>query len=532
MAVDLSRRAYRAQRWAARGALLAAALAVVFPLLYGGLQGLVLLLCGAVGLALSAAALWWTLTLRGPLRWVAALVAVCVPAAVIALYAALLFWALPVSLALWALAVWSGRFALRGTGSEQRERQRERRMPLPRRAVLIMNPRSGGGKVGRYRLREKAERLGARVVLLDPEKENDVTAMAREAVTGGADLLGAAGGDGTQALVAAVAAEHDIPFLVISAGTRNHFALDLGLDRGDPAACLNALSDGVELRVDLGFAGDQPFVNNASFGAYASIVQSPAYRNDKIGTSLEMLPDLLTGQQGARLVAHVGDTSLDNPQAVLVSNNPYRTDDPFGLGRRERLDTGVLGVLGVKVESAVDAAALLLDPSRGRLHQSDRTRGPHRGRPHGDRGRGRRGGPAVARARPLPYRARRTARPRPAQAAGVTQRPRLNWRRLRKLAATVGRTAAPSRFRHHPEIPRPPGRAGALPRALGPVRRVESEARDGIRPAGVSEDWCVQPQGGGGRRRDGGPPAHGAASARAKPRVGEEPRRHGGVGNR
>ncbi|MFC5957171.1 diacylglycerol/lipid kinase family protein [Streptomyces pratens] len=462
MAVDLSRRAYRAQRWAARVALVAAALAVVVPLLYGGLQGLVLLLCGAVGLALSAAALWWTLTLRGPLRWVAALVAVCVPVAVVALYAALLFWALPVSLALWALAVWSGRFALRGTESERlRERQRERRAPSPRRAVLIMNPRSGGGKVGRYRLREKAERLGARVLLLDPEKENDVTAMARESVAGGADLLGAAGGDGTQALVAAVAAEHDIPFLVISAGTRNHFALDLGLDRGDPAACLDALTDGVELRVDLGFAGDQPFVNNASFGAYASIVQSPAYRDDKIGTSLEMLPDLLTGQQGARLVARAGDTTLDAPQAVLVSNNPYRTDDPFGLGRRERLDSGLLGVLGVKVEGPVDAAALLLDPSRGRLTiltspevliESDRVEIEA-------------GVDGEALLLPAPVRCRiapgalrvRVPRKRP----GVTQAPpRLNWRRLRKLAATVGRTAAPSRFRHHPEIPDVPGGQG------------------------------------------------------------------------
>ncbi|MFD3824775.1 diacylglycerol/lipid kinase family protein [Streptomyces sp. NPDC058625] len=455
MAVDLSRRAYRAQRWAARAALAAAALAVVIPLVYGGTRGLVVLLCGAVGLAVSAAALWWTLTLRGPLRWVAALVAVCVPAAVITVYAVILFWALPLSLALWVLAVWSGRFALRGTGSERlRERPGERRMPSPRRAVLIMNPRSGGGKVGRYRLREKAERLGARVVLLDPEKENDVTAMAREAVAGGADLLGAAGGDGTQALVAAVAAEHDVPFLVISAGTRNHFALDLGLDRGDPAACLDALTDGVELRVDLGFAGDQPFVNNASFGAYASIVQSPAYRDDKIGTSLELLPDLLTGQQGARLVAHVGDTALDNPQAVLVSNNPYRTDDPFGLGRRERLDTGVLGVLGVKVESAVDAAALLLDPSRGRLTNLTASEVLV----EGDRAEIEAGVDGEALLLPAPVRCRiasgalrvRVPRKRP----GVAQPPpRLNWRRLRKLAATVGRTAAPSRFRHHPDVP-------------------------------------------------------------------------------
>ncbi|MFI8207501.1 diacylglycerol/lipid kinase family protein [Streptomyces sp. NPDC085937] len=452
MAVDWSRRGCHAQRWAARGALLAAALAVAAPLVYGGLRGLLLLVCGVAGLALSAAALWWTLTLRGPLRWGAALVAVCVPAGLLTLFAVTLFWALLVSLALWGLAVWSGRYALRGTGGHTPVR--ERRLPPPRKPVLIMNPRSGGGKVGRFRLREKAERLGARVVLLEPGEQHDVTELARAAVADGADLLGAAGGDGTQALVAAVAAEHGVPFLVISAGTRNHFALDLGLDRSDPAACLDALTDGVEIRVDLGFAGDQPFVNNASFGAYAAIVQSPAYRDDKLGTSLEMLPDLLTGQQGPRLVARAGDTTLTAPQAVLVSNNPYRTGDPFGLGRRERLDSGTLGVLGVRVEGAISAAALLLNPDPAGLTvltapevviEADREEieagvdGEAMMLP----------APVCCRTAPGALRVR-VPRRRPGVAPAP---PKLDWRRLRKLAATVGRTAAPSR-RHRPHAGR------------------------------------------------------------------------------
>ena len=423
----------------------AAALAVLVPLGYDGLAGVLLLVCGAAGLAVASAAAWWTLTLRGPLRWAAGVLVLAVPAAIVALFAATLLWALPVSLALWGVAVWSGRYALRGTGSH-RVRTKEYRTPPPQRPFLIMNPRSGGGKVDRFGLKEKAERLGARVVLLDPDERQDITALARAAVAEGADLLGAAGGDGTQALVAAVAAEHGMPFLVISAGTRNHFALDLGLDRDDPGACLDALSDGVELRVDLGFAGDRPFVNNASFGAYAAIVQSPSYRGDKIGTSLELLPDLLTGQQGARLTAKAGDTTLDSPQAVLVSNNPYRTGDPFGFGRRDRLDTGALGVLGVRVDGAADAAALLLDPEPAALTvltarevvvEAD--------------------GPEVqvgldgeALVLPSPVHCRiapgaltvRVPRKRP----GVMQRqPRLDWRRLRKLAATVGRTAAPRR---------------------------------------------------------------------------------------
>ncbi|WP_217215174.1 diacylglycerol kinase family protein [Streptomyces sp. AC550_RSS872] len=443
MALDLSGRAYRAQRWAARTALAAAGLAVLVPLAYGGVGGVLLLVAGVAGLGLSAVAVWWTLALRGPLRWAAAVVAVALPAALVALFAATLFWALLASVALWAVAVWSGRYALRGTGSARVRVMRERKASPPRRPYLIMNPRSGGGKVVRFALQEKAERLGARVILLDPDEHQDVTALARKAVDEGADLLGVAGGDGTQALVAAVAAAYDIPFLVISAGTRNHFAMDLGLDREDPSSCLDALTDGVELRVDLGYAGGRPFVNNASFGAYAAIVQSPGYRDDKIGTSLQLLPDLLTRQQGARLTAHAADRTLDAPHAVLVSNNPYRTDDPFGLGRRDRLDAAVLGVLGIRVDSAAEAAGLLLDPAPGGLTILTA--------PHvvveADRPEIEAGIDGEALVLPTPVHCRiapgalrvRVPRKRPGTPQPV---PRLDWRRLRKLAATVGRTAA------------------------------------------------------------------------------------------
>lgn len=442
MALDLSGRAYRAQRWAARTALAAAGLAVLVPLAYDGVGGVLLLVAGAAGLGLSAVAVWWTLSLRGPLRWAAAVVAVALPAALVALFAATLFWALVASVALWAVAVWSGRYALRGTGSSRVRVMRERKAPPPERPYLIMNPRSGGGKVVRFALQEKAERLGARVILLDPDEHQDVTALARKAVDEGADLLGVAGGDGTQALVAAVAAAYDIPFLVISAGTRNHFAMDLGLDREDPAGCLDALTDGVELRVDLGYAGGRPFVNNASFGAYAAIVQSPGYRDDKIGTSLELLPDLLTRQQGARLTARVADRILDAPHAVLVSNNPYRTDDPFGLGRRDRLDAAVLGVLGIRVDSAAEAAGLLLDPAPGGLTILTSPEVVV----EADRAEIEAGLDGEALVLPTPVHCRiapgalrvRVPRKRPGTPQPV---PRLDWRRLRKLAATVGRTA-------------------------------------------------------------------------------------------
>nr|BFE73102.1 diacylglycerol kinase family protein [Actinoplanes digitatis] len=228
-----------------------------------------------------------------------------------------------------------------------------------KRPFLIMNPRSGGGKVTRFGLKEKAEAMGAEVALLDGPGTVDVAVLARDAVARGADLLGVAGGDGTQALVAGIAAEHDLPFLVVSAGTRNHFALDLGLDREDPATCLKGLTDGVEMRVDLGRIGDRTFVNNASFGAYAEIVQSPEYRDDKTRTTLRLLPDELAGHRGARLTARIADVTIEGPQAVLVSNDPYGSTDLAGLGRRARLDLGVLGLVAISVASARQAVGLL-----------------------------------------------------------------------------------------------------------------------------------------------------------------------------
>jgi diacylglycerol kinase family enzyme len=352
-------RATVVQRWLARLALVAAAAAVlVAPVVAGFRQSLALVLVGLAGLALTLAGVWWALTNRGLVRGLAIAVAVVAPLVVLVLYLGRgLLWVVLVALGLLVLAVAAGRAALRRDAIP--ERMREHEVPPPRRPFLIMNPRSGGGKVTRFGLKAKAEALGATVALLEGPGPVDVGELARQAVADGADLLGVAGGDGTQALVAGIAAEHNLPLLVISAGTRNHFALDLGLDRDDPSRCLDALRDGVELQVDLGFIGDRPFVNNASFGAYAAVVQSPAYRDDKTRTTLDQLPGLLVGQQGPRLVARAENVTVEGPQAVLVSNNQYGMGDIAGLGRRARLDRGTLGMFAVTVNSAAQAAGLL-----------------------------------------------------------------------------------------------------------------------------------------------------------------------------
>ncbi|WP_225804969.1 diacylglycerol kinase family protein, partial [Streptomyces sp. NK15101] len=352
-----------AARLLARLALLAAVGSLVVLLLAIGDGGLKVVGGGFLGLVLCAVGVWWFVSRRGVVRLLGALLAIAAPIGVLVLFVYDGLWLMALILALcWGAALACARAALR----RARPKRSMRAVPAlpPKRPVLIMNPKSGGGKVERFRLVERAEALGARVILLDPSAPADVAELARGAVAEGADLLGVAGGDGTQALVAAVAAEHDLPFLVVSAGTRNHFAMDLGLDRSDPSRCLDALTDGEELRIDLGDVAGRAFVNTVSFGVYADVVQHPEYRDDKAGTALSLMPDLL-GEGVRRLDARVDGTVLPAQQALLVSNNPYVSpDEVSGSGRRPSLDDGELGVLGIKVEDAAQAADLAVRGSQ------------------------------------------------------------------------------------------------------------------------------------------------------------------------
>ncbi|KAF0968767.1 diacylglycerol/lipid kinase family protein [Gordonia sp. YY1] len=347
------------RRWWARAAVAAVIVALLLPVTMSGLRALVLLLLVCIACAVViVVAIYWFLISRGAIRALAAVVAVIqLPLLAVFLIRERQLWVVIASGALVVVAIACARRALRPTRAQSLMPEHPA-TPVSR-PFLVMNPRSGGGKVGRFDLQRRAEELGAEVALLSGPEQVDVTELARDAVRRGADLLGVAGDDGTQALVAAVAAEQQVPFLVISAGTRNHFALDLGLDRRDPTRCLDALHDGIELHVDLGWINGRPFVNNASFGVYAEVVQSPQYRDDKTGTVLRMLPDLLGADSGPGLRARIGDDTVTGPQAILVSNGPYATNDLAGLGRRTRIDSGLLGVVTVSVADTRQAVGLL-----------------------------------------------------------------------------------------------------------------------------------------------------------------------------
>jgi diacylglycerol kinase family enzyme len=214
----------------------------------------------------------------------------------------------------------------------------------PARPVLFFNPKSGGGKAEKLDLATEAQARGIEAVELRPG--SDLAQLVRDAVQGGADGLAMAGGDGSQAIVAAMAAERDLPYACIPAGTRNHFALDLGVDREDVVGALDAFVGGGERRVDLAEVNGRVFVNNVSLGIYAEAVQRGGYREAKLKTILDTLPDVLGPDgKGADLRwTGPGGHSHSSGAAILVSNNLYRLGHAVGSGTRPSIDDGLLGV--------------------------------------------------------------------------------------------------------------------------------------------------------------------------------------------
>ncbi|HEV3320585.1 MAG TPA: diacylglycerol kinase family protein [Solirubrobacteraceae bacterium] len=318
----------------------------------------------AVGLVVVVSGtLWFALTRRGSRRAAGATLAGLAGAGLIVVLAThwqgvLVLVGLILLLAVFGLAA---RYALGRTKEAATHGEAVAFVPVEAAgsAVLIINLKSGGGKAERFDLAAAARRQGVEPIVL--QGGDDLLDLAEGAIERGAQVVGMAGGDGSQALVATVAARRDVAYVCVPAGTRNHFALDLGLNRDDVVGALDAFTDAVERRIDLARVNDRVFVNNASLGVYAKVVQSDAYRDAKLETWTRMLPDLLgPDAEPIDLEFTAPDGSLcDDAPLVLVSNNPYRLTSLAGAGTRARLDTGLLGVVAARVRTPADASKLV-----------------------------------------------------------------------------------------------------------------------------------------------------------------------------
>ena len=208
------------------------------------------------------------------------------------------------------------------------------------RGLLLINPRAGTESPTTEELRDEAQARGIDAHVLD--EGEDVAQLARDAEV---DVLGAAGGVGTVASVAAVAVERGLPLVAVPYGTRNHFARDLGLDREDPLAALAGF-EGEERRVDVGCAGERRFLNNVSLGLYASLVHRREHHRRRrlalaglraLWLSLRRRPGIWASIDGEPVKARI----------VLVANNAYELS-LFSIGERERLDEGRLHLYAAK----------------------------------------------------------------------------------------------------------------------------------------------------------------------------------------
>jgi diacylglycerol kinase family enzyme len=340
-------------------ASLVGAAAVLVVATVADLGAMLVMLAGLLVVILGS---WHMLTRRGSLRLAAVGLALAGLALMVGglVYADLSGGWTAAVLILMLLSVGTSRYAFRVNERGRIALHEQAVAASTRHPVLIMNLKSGGGKAERFHLVDECRKRGIEPIVLGVD--DDLLFLAEDAVARGADILGMAGGDGSQALVASVAARHGLPYVVVPAGTRNHFALDLGLDRDAVVGALDAFADGVERPVDLATVNGRIFVNNATLGLYAKIVQSPEYRNAKRQTAAAMLPDLL-GPDAPGLDLHFtgpDGTERTTSDVIMVSNNPYELHRFSGRGTRKRLDRGLLGIASASIDDAAAAAKFVM----------------------------------------------------------------------------------------------------------------------------------------------------------------------------
>ena len=209
--------------------------------------------------------------------------------------------------------------------------------------VLIINPGSGSGKAAKIGLAATAKGLGIETIVR--AKGQKIKQLARQAVDDGCDHLMIAGGDGSLARVADVAIERGVAFSCVPSGTRNHFAMDLGLDRSDPSKALSAAFEGVPVQVDVGRIDKRIFLNNVSFGVYADALADPEYREDRTKSLLEATSETAKASSSSFTVTDSEGTVHDDIAMLLASNNPYHFIGPPDFAGRARMDSGLLGAI-------------------------------------------------------------------------------------------------------------------------------------------------------------------------------------------
>ncbi len=184
--------------------------------------------------------------------------------------------------------------------------------------------------------------------------------------------LGVAGGDGTVAAVAAVAASRGLPLVVVPAGTLNHFARDIGVTEVSDA--VEAVRAGSAMAVDLGGVqvDDEPphwFVNTASLGGYPDLVQLRERRESRWGkwpaAAFALIRVL---REGDPLAVRI-DGKPRKVWLVFVGNGLYRPRG-FAAAARHRLDSGLFDFRYVRADVRLSRIRFLIGALSSALERS------------------------------------------------------------------------------------------------------------------------------------------------------------------
>lgn len=224
-------------------------------------------------------------------------------------------------------------------------------LPRGRGLLVFVNPMAGNGNRSDDLIADLLS--DAEIVELTPGLDVDAELDRR---AGRVRALGVAGGDGTVNALAPAAVRRDLPLALFPAGTMNHFSRDVGAVSVGGTA--HAVETGRAVAVDVAVAGDVPFLNTASLGAYPEMVR----RRDQLAPRLGKWPamvvataQVLRRQQPLRLTIDGENVEL---WSLFVGNGRYTTRGPFPASRSE-LDDRMLDVQYLAVGTLSRTKAVL-----------------------------------------------------------------------------------------------------------------------------------------------------------------------------
>lgn len=230
-------------------------------------------------------------------------------------------------------------------------------MPPVRQAAVILNPSSGQKQVSDEAIRIALKDAGiTESEVIQLANSIDLSRTVADCIAKKADVVIAAGGDGTVSSVAGCLADSETPLAVLPVGTLNHFAKDIGMPT-DLNAAVRIIAAGNVIHVDAAKVNDRVFINNSSIGVYPAMVR---IRDRFTSRGIPKMLAMPLGAIGAlwefpntslRLTTADGRISTRTP-FVFVGNNEYELSG-LKVGTRSALQDGELQVCVVRQPSRI-----------------------------------------------------------------------------------------------------------------------------------------------------------------------------------